>query len=164
MDSFVTEHPGAVTVLLSTSIAVLGVLLKLLLRAMERRIDEKFASITVGESEQNVRLDKIESDLRGFDSHVAVGTRESLEIHAAIVRVENSLASHVLKEEGTTWAKIDDLVTAVNEMRLENELSHADLKIHGATLETRVKAIEAKMPNGELKQLADAYTKLALRP
>jgi hypothetical protein len=166
----ITQHPYLVLVIIGGLFSALIAVMKVLLGFMEKRVNEKFESITerfddvnTREDKQEVRLDKIEIDLRGYDKHVALGLRESTEIHEGISRVEKSLSSHVEKEENTTWVKIDDLVTAVNEMKMSNEVAHAGLVAGQTILSNRVEAVEKKMPDGELEKLAAAYHALAER-
>jgi hypothetical protein len=129
---------------------------------LSKHVDEKFKGVAEREEKQEVRLDKIDSDLRGYDKHVAVGIKETSEINASVQRVEKTLLDHTEKEETTTWGKIDGLVTAVNELKISNESAHAGL-VAGQTIHAaRLDAIEKKMPNGELEKLANAYHELAL--
>jgi len=177
----VVAHPTLTLIIISALFSALIAVMKVLLGFMEKRVnekfdaiekrdverakatDEKFDSISVREDKQEVRLDKIDLDLRSYDKYVAVGVRETSEIHAAVSRTEFALASHVEKEEGTTWVKIDNLVDAVNAMKLSNEVAHAGLVAGQTILGSRVEALEKKMPNGELEKLAAAYHALAER-
>lgn len=150
------EHPYASGLVIALLFAAFLGLAKTLLSRMEQRINEKFAQQDKRDDDQDGRLDRIEKDLGEYDKHVALGAQEAVEIHASVKRVEVALGNHVEKEENITWTKIDALVEAVNEMRLQNEVSHAQLT-------GRLNAVESKMPNGELKKLADAYHALAQR-
>lgn len=156
-----STHASLVVLAVGALIASLLAVLKVLLGMMERRINEKFVSVETHNADQDKKLNDMGADLRKYETHVAVGVKESSEIHAAINRVEKSLDEHVQKEEGTTWVKIDNLVVAVTEMRLANELAHASLVTGQSILGGRVDSMEQKMPNGELQKLADAFATLA---
>lgn len=163
MNADIVAHPAT----FYTIMALLGggflLTLKVLIFFFEKRVNEKFLAVEGHNERQDKRLADIESDLRRYDTHVAVGVRESSEIHAAVARVEATLCNHVEKEETVTWQKIDDLVEAINVMRLANEEAHGRLTTGQATLGVRVEAVEKKMPNGELQKLAEAYHALAQR-
>jgi hypothetical protein len=163
LETEVANHAYMVVAGVSALCAFTVFVIKLLFVMFERRINEKFAEVEKHNGAQDSRLDSIDGELRRYDKHVAVGKKEMSEIHAAVVRVEDALGSHIAKEEGTTWKKIDDLVDAVNTMRLANEADHGVLKTNQAVLGTRLAAVETKMPNGELKKLAEAYHALAQR-
>lgn len=156
LESEIAMHPFAVGVIVTVLFGAFTGLAKLFLVQMETRINEKFKAQDDRDDEQDSRLDEIDKELIDYGKHVAVGTREAAEIHAAVKRVEVAMNSHVEKEENITWAKIDDLVGAVNDMRLQNEVELT--KLGG-----RITAVETKMPNGELQKLADAYHALAER-
>jgi hypothetical protein len=166
----VSTHPYLTMLVIGGLFSALVAIVKVFLALFERRVNEKFESIDKRfveadkrEEKQEDRLDRIDEDLKSYDKHVALGVKESTEIHAAVSRTEAALASHVEKEEGTTWAKIDGLVDAVNKMQLANELAHSGLVNGQALLGQRVEAVEKKMPNGELEKLATAYHELARR-
>jgi hypothetical protein len=163
LEGEVATHPYVVVAAIGALFASFVGVLKILLVFFERRINEKFAAVEGHNVRQDERLDAIESDLRRYDTHVAVGVQESGAIHSAVQRVEATLTAHVEKEEGVTWAKIDALVGAINDMRLANEVAHAGLVTGQTVLATRVDAVEKKMPNGELQKLAEAYHALAQR-
>lgn len=157
----IAGHPYLTTALICFLFAALVGLAKLFVSRMEGRINEKFAENVEREDRQDGRLDRIDAELRRYDTHVAVGVKESTEIHESIRRVEAALVDHTQKEESVTWKKIDDLVEAVNTMRLSNEVAHATLNTGQATLNVRVEAMEKKMPNGELSKLAEAFAALS---
>ena len=163
LEGELAAHPYATALIVALLFAAFVAAVKLLLALFEQRINEKFKEVQDHNTEQDGRLDKIDSELNKYDQHVAIGQKESQEIHGAIIRVEAALADHVRKEEGTTWVKIDSLVDAVNQMRLQNEVAHVNLSADQKILVARVEAVEEKMPNGELKKLAEAYHKLAER-
>jgi hypothetical protein len=163
MNSEIAAHPYAISILISLLFAGIIGILKLFLVLFERRMNEKFDGVERHNTKQDDRLDEIENDLKRYDTHVALGVKESNEIHTTLARVEATLGNHVQKEETVTWQKIDDLVEAVNVMRLANEAAHGTLTTGQATLGIRVEAVEKKMPNGELQKLADAYHALAQR-
>jgi hypothetical protein len=77
-------------------------------------------------------------------------------------RVEQALASHIVKEEGTTWAKLDKLAESLSTMQTSNEVAHASLGAGQAVLGSRVESLEQKMPNGELQKLAEAVAMLSV--
>jgi hypothetical protein len=147
--------------MLGTGVVALA---KYFLSSFENRVNEKFSDILAREAKQEGRLDKIEEDLKGYDKHVAVGIKETSEIHDAIKRVESTLTEHTRKEETVTWTKIDDLVVAVNDLKLSNEVQHERLSSGQSVLSTRVGALESSMPNGELAQLRLAIKSLTKKP
>ncbi len=157
----IAGHPYLTTAFICLLFAALVGLAKLFVARMENRINEKFADIGAREDRQDERLDNIDAELRRYDTHVALGVKESSEIHESLSRVEKSVAEHTQKEESVTWKKIDELVDAVNTMRLSNEVAHATLSTGQATLNVRVEAMEKKMPNGELSKLAEAFAVLS---
>ena len=157
----ISAHPYVAALIISIMTVLLLGAVKLLASRMEGRINEKFDEQARLNATQDQRLDEIESDLRRYDNHVAVGAQETEAIHASIRRVEEALANHVEREETVTWRKIDDLVDAINTMRLSNAQEHGGLVSGQAVLATRLDAVEKKMPNGELKKLADAFATLA---
>jgi hypothetical protein len=139
-------------------------LFKWTIASFESRVTEKFTEVQNREGKQEERLDKAEQDLQGYDKHVALGAKESAEITTAIQRVERALTDHTRKEETVTWAKIDDLVTAVTDMKLSNEVAHERLAASQAVISTRVEALESAMPNGEIAQLRLAIKSLVKKP
>lgn len=161
LETEVASHAYTVVVIVGALCASAVGLTKMLFMVTERRLNEKFAAVEEHNREQDARLDKIDTELRRYDKHVAVGETEMGEIHSAVQRVEAALNSHIQKEEGTTWVKIDNLVDAVNAMRLQNEADHGTLKTSQAVLSTRLEAVEAKIPNGDLKKLTAAFELLA---
>jgi hypothetical protein len=154
-------HPYVMAAIGAAMFATLVAVIKVLLGLMEKRINEKFSQVDKENASQDARLSTIESELKRYDTHVAVGAKETSEIHAAITRVEVSLADHVHKEETTTWAKIDELVKLFSDMKMGNELAHAGLINGQKSLSERVEAVENKMPNGELSKLADAFDRMS---
>jgi len=160
----IAQHPYIFLAVLSGVAASAVAAAKMLLGSFENRVNEKFTDIQQREEKQEGRLDKIEEDLKGFDKHVAVGLNETAEIHDAIKRVEATLTEHTRKEETVTWTKIDDLVTAVNVLKLSNEVGHERLAANQLVLSTRVGALESAMPNGELAQLRLAIKSLIKKP
>jgi hypothetical protein len=156
-----STHASLVMLAIGALLSSLLAVLKVLLGMMERRINEKFVAVENHNAHQDKQLNEMSADLRRYETHVAVGVKESAEIHAAIVRVGKSIDDHVQKEEGTTWLKIDNLVATVTEMKLANELAHSSLVNGQATMGMRVDAMERKMPNGELQKLSDAFATLA---
>lgn len=92
------------------------------------------------------KVDALDADVEGLK--VAVGRYEPL-VGAgkeSIEALHAALADHVTKEEQIFWKKIE----AVSEVqRIANE-----------TLLQRMSTIEAKMPNGELKDLMKAVARI----
>lgn len=154
-------HPYLTWALLAAVATACMAVIKVLLSFFEKRVNEKFDQVESHNSQQDGRLGLIESDLRRYDTHVAVGAKESSEIHAAVGRVEKSLSDHIIKEEGTTWAKLDRLAEALMAMQSSNESAHSGLVAGQSVLSARVEAVEKKMPNGELQRLSDAFSNLA---
>jgi hypothetical protein len=154
-------HPYLTWTLIAALFTALVAIIKVLLSFFEKRVNEKFAEVEAHNTKQDGRLDLIEGDIRKYDTHVAVGAKESSEIHSAVGRVEAALNSHIVKEEGTTWAKLDRLVEALATMQTSNEVAHASLVAGQTVLGNRVEAVEKKMPNGELQKLADAFVALS---
>jgi hypothetical protein len=157
----IVAHPYLTIVAMTGLFGSLVASIKVLLKFMERRMNEKFAAVELHNTRQDVRLDAIDLQLQHYDTHVAVGARESREIHSAIGRVELALAEHTTKEETTTWGKIDGLVDSVAEMKLGNEVAHAALTAGQLVLGARLDGVEKKMPNGDLAKLANAFEELA---
>lgn len=146
----ISAHPYLVALLITLLFSAFVALAKLFLVQFERRINEKFRASEKHDREQDERLDAIEGEIRRYDAHVAVGTAETRSIHDAVSRVEASVASHIEREETTTWAKIDSLAESVGALKTGQEV-----------MSTRLAAVEKKLPNGELTRLAEAFTALA---
>ena len=157
----VSSHASLVVLAVGALGSSLLAVLKVLLGMMERRINEKFILVEGHNEAQDKKLSEMSNDLRKYETNVAVGVKESVEIHAAISRVEGALNDHVKKEEGTTWVKIDNLADAVNATKLANELAHSSIVSGQELIDVRVNAMERKMPNGELQKFADAFAMLA---
>jgi hypothetical protein len=163
LESEMAQHPYVTVAIVTVLCGLLLASWKYSLFTFEKRINEKFGEIEKKADGHDTRLDAIEKDLRTYEKHVAVGTLETSEIHAAVKRTEQAINSHVEKEEGTTWKKIDVLVDAINNMKLSNELAHAGMVSGQLALGVRIESVEKKMPNGELEKLAIAYHDLARR-
>lgn len=152
----VASHPYLFLSFLGGIFAALIGTIKVLLAFLERRMNEKFQQVEQHNTHQDGRLGSIESDIRQYDKHVAVGAKETAEIHASLGRLEIALNEHVRKEETTTWKKIDDLVASFVDMKLANEAAHATMTTGQVLLSTRMDLVEQRLPNGELKKMATA--------
>lgn len=166
----IAVHPYVALAILGGLVAVTLAVIKVLLHLLEARINDKFdriekdfVAVRDHDMAQDGRLDKIDHDLRIYEKNVAVGVKETSEIHAAITRVADALTLHSQREEQETWGKIDSLVEAVNSMKLDNTQAHANMVTQQSVLETRLGAVEKKLPNGELSRLAHAFEELSKR-
>lgn len=156
----VAQFPYLLWWVLVGCLGLLAGLIKYLFWLHEQRIGEKFKLVEEHNTRQDRRLDKIDDDVRKYDQHVAIGQKDSNEIHTAVKRLEAALADHVLKEEGTTWAKIDGLVDVLNVMKSSNEIAHAGLVNNQNLLNLRVDSMEKKMPNGEIQALVVSMARI----
>jgi hypothetical protein len=153
--SEVVLHPYVAVAIMGTLFVLLIAIGKWAIYQFEKRMNEKFATlesdhveIGLREQAQDARLDKIETELRGYEKHVAVGLKETSEINEAIQRVSEHLSEHTRKEETVTWAKIDNLVATVSDMKLSNEVAHERLVAGQALLGARMDTVERRATNG----------------
>jgi len=84
-------------------------------------------------------VDKVKECLGKYEGHVGAGDER---LHG----IEKSLTTHVEREEQIFWKKVEAISDA---QRVSNE----------AILQ-RIAAMEAKMPNGELKELVKAVARI----
>ena len=156
-----SQHPFLVLVLVSALLGAVVALMKLFLSLLEKRINEKFEFVDKHNDAQDKRLTSIEAQIARYETHVAVGERESSEIHAAIARVEILVADHIRKEETTTWAKIDKIGDQLTGLKLDNEMAHSALVSTQTMLGVRMSSVKKKMPNGDLSRLTKAFEALS---
>jgi hypothetical protein len=140
---------------------------KLILKQHESRVNEKFTLVENHNSTQDKKLLELEQrllevnmELKKYDTHVAVGAKETSAIHESLARVEAKVIEHTTKEEDITWVKIDGLISAVNDLKISNETAHANLHAGQTVLGGRIDAVEKKMPNGELRAMALAVGRI----
>lgn len=148
--------------------AVLTATVKALLYQFEKRLDARFEMQTVAIDEVRVQIKKVDDHNSAQDSrlgaieisvreHVAAGLGEIKAITGAVERTEKALMSHVEKEEGQTWAKLDGIKDGIAELALANSNAHA-------ALGERISKTEAKLPNGELTRVLEALSAALSRP
>jgi hypothetical protein len=159
----IAGHPYITGIVIFLLFSGLVLAVKLLLRSFETRVRERFEeaatitnrmekevrarfdNISAAEKIQDQRLDEMDEKLHKYEKHVAVGEKEILATNSAIQSLATLMHEHTEREENITWAKIDKLGDSLGEVKI------------------KVASIEAKMPNGELQKLAEAYHQLALR-
>lgn len=108
------------------------------------RKNEKLQDITLDGLKANVaaismEVEKLDDQLAKYEGHVGVGDER---LHG----IEKSLNTHVEREEQIFWKKVEAISDA---QRISNE----------AILQ-RIASMEAKMPNGELKELVRAVARI----
>ena len=156
LESEIIGNPVFVGILVSVLFGALIVTGRLFIRSFEARLTDKLEDLATHNHRQDGRLDVIEHELIKYEKHVAVGELEIAATNASVANVMAILKEHMEKEEAITWAKIDRINSSLSAMALHNETAHGSLS-------ARLASVEAKMPNGELAKLADAYHDLAIR-
>lgn len=84
-------------------------------------------------------VDEIKQTLASYESHIGAGD-------ARLGEIKTEIADHVRKEENIFWKKVE-------------AMSEAQRIFSEAVLQ-RMAAVEAKMPNGELRELALAVARI----
>jgi len=135
IDKFITDYPGLSASIVLGLGAVVVTLARLLFGAYNRRIEERFKAMTQRNDQQDKQLGRVAGNVGKLDG-----------IGATLARME----SHFGECEERAAARHEKLYDAVAALVTSHEV-----------LAQRVSTLEAKMPNGELTALADAYTKLA---
>jgi hypothetical protein len=161
------DSPVTAVSVLAAVWALLAATVKALLYQFEKRLDARFehTSLAIDEvrgqvkkvdehnSAQDSRLGVIEMSVR---EHVAAGIGEIRAITGSVERTERTLLSHIEKEEGQTWVKLDGIKDGIAALALSNEQAHA-------ALVERVAKTESKLPNGDLTTALKALV-VALGP
>jgi len=135
IEKFIADYPGLSAAILLALATLIVTLAKLLWSAYSRRIEEKLKAMSQRNDSQDKTIGRVASDVRKLES-----------IPATLARME----AHFNDCEGRASERHGKLLDAVSALVTSHEV-----------LAQRVDALEAKMPNGELKALAEAYTKLA---
>lgn len=101
--------------------------------------DKNIDSLHVEHATLRRDVDEIKQTLAAYESHVGAGD-------ARLAEIRGDIADHVRKEEQIFWKKVE----AMSEAQ----------RIFAEAVLQRVAAMEAKMPNGELKEMALAIARI----
>jgi peptidoglycan hydrolase CwlO-like protein len=130
----------AIIITIATSLfSLAAAVIAWLVRKNEKLQDLALSNLQTDVATVAAEVDKVKECIAKYESHVGVGDER---LHG----IEKALTTHVEREEQIFWKKVEAISDA---QRISNE----------AILQ-RIAAMEAKMPNGELKDLVKAVARI----
>lgn len=135
LTTFIASNPGFAAWVLGGLVTTIGILLAAHYGYIAKRIN----SLEASDNQLKDEINDIQVQLAEYKDHVGAGDLRLIEIRT-------SIDDHVTKEENIFWKKIEAISEA---QRISNE-----------ALLQRMASVEAKMPNGEIKELVLAVARV----
>lgn len=152
LTTFIANNPGMVAWMLGGLISSIVGLIIGYYYVVNKKLDNLEASHKVLDAD----IRRIDKDLESYKEHVGAGDKE-------LKAMNDRVKEHMDREEREVWVGMKDLKDMLVAMQLENTTAHAAITTNQAVMETRVVALEKKMPNGQLDRLVELLEKQVVR-